>query len=966
MTFVFALAFVLMVALATYWRNDGVFAALIIGLALGAWLTALIERRIRSITEEKAASSKPLDAVFAALGDIHWRLKRLEEAGGMKASPLEQANQTSSQTGPAVARPIIDETIPGLALAPQYATAELPESATAPPLPVATLPLNTSIPQKNTQASTPPDTQKNRANVDIPERFRRWLFGGNTVVRAGIVILFFGVAFLLKFAAEHAVFPLELRIAGVAAGAVALLVIGWRLRTRREDYALALQGAGVGLFYLTLFSTFRLYGLVPPFIALVAMVAVSGLSAALAVLQNSRALIAIAVTGGFLAPLLASTSSGNHVALFSYYAVLNLGIFTVAWFKAWRPLNLLGFFFTFSIGMAWGAKAYQAELFASSEAFLILFFLMFLAIAILFAHRQTPAPGARNSSAVAPPAPTRIVDSTLVFGLPLVAFGFQAELTQGMPFALAYSALALSGIYLLLARWLFVRRNNDLRLLVESFLALGVIFATLAIPLALDARWTSASWALEGAAVLCIGIRQQRRLARAFGLLLQLAAALAFFNQDSLLAPSALPLLNAECLGALLIALSALFCAWQMQLHEDKVAAWEKRLTLAVFVWGLAWWLMAGLNEANRWWVGGEMRSFALLFMAASAALFSRLQHRLNWAHARLPAVGLMAGLLLVFAGSAVDALLRAQQHPLGHSGWLAWPLALLIHFRLLHHYDDNLSPPWFAWFAWVHALGFWLLAALGAWELNWLAHYYGMTQDSWSAAAIVVVPGLLLFWASGKNAQTCWPLSRFAPSYLGWGAWPIVIALAAWWLLTDISNSGNMAPLPYLPLLNPVDLGHVFVLLVGSKWVLQTGNRAGQLPPLATAPYPLHFRIALAALVFIWLNAMLLRSIHHWANVPYTLHDMQDSVLVQTALSLFWSLLALTLMLAATRRAWRSVWMLGAALMAVVVGKLFLVDLSSIGSVARIVSFIGVGLLMLLIGYVAPVPPPQKEEQEA
>jgi len=37
-------------------------------------------------------------------------------------------------------------------------------------------------------------------------------------------------------------------------------------------------------------------------------------------------------------------------------------------------------------------------------------------------------------------------------------------------------------------------------------------------------------------------------------------------------------------------------------------------------------------------------------------------------------------------------------------------------------------------------------------------------------------------------------------------------------------------------------------------------------------------------------------------------------------------------------------------------------VDLSNIGGVERIVSFIGVGLLMLLIGYVSPVPPKTPE----
>ena len=53
-----------------------------------------------------------------------------------------------------------------------------------------------------------------------------------------------------------------------------------------------------------------------------------------------------------------------------------------------------------------------------------------------------------------------------------------------------------------------------------------------------------------------------------------------------------------------------------------------------------------------------------------------------------------------------------------------------------------------------------------------------------------------------------------------------------------------------------------------------------------------------------------------------------------------------------------RHLWIAGAALMGVVVAKLFLVDLSGVGTVERIVSFIGVGVLMLLIGYLSPVPP--------
>src|SRR6202035_3678108 len=113
----------------------------------------------------------------------------------------------------------------------------------------------------------------------------------------------------------------------------------------------------------------------------------------------------LAVSGGFLAPVLASTGQGSHVVLLSYYAVLNAGILAVAWFKAWRPLNLAGFLFTFVIGTACGVLSYHPPLFASTEPFLILFFLFYLAIAVLFASRQ-------------PPELRGYVDGTLVFGTP--------------------------------------------------------------------------------------------------------------------------------------------------------------------------------------------------------------------------------------------------------------------------------------------------------------------------------------------------------------------------------------------------------------------------------------------------------------------------------------------------------------------------------------------------------------------
>ena len=48
--------------------------------------------------------------------------------------------------------------------------------------------------------------------------------------------------------------------------------------------------------------------------------------------------------------------------------------------------------------------------------------------------------------------------------------------------------------------------------------------------------------------------------------------------------------------------------------------------------------------------------------------------------------------------------------------------------------------------------------------------------------------------------------------------------------------------------------------------------------------------------------------------------------------------------------------------MLAVTVAKLFLVELSNSGTVERIVSFIAVGGLMLLIGYIVPIPPSRED----
>ncbi|WP_027781415.1 MULTISPECIES: DUF2339 domain-containing protein [Burkholderia] len=921
---------------------------------------------------------------------------------------------------------------------------------------------------------------------------RDWLLGGNTVVRVGIIVLFFGVAFLLKYAADNDMLPIEFRLAGTALAAAALLAIGWRVRARRAAYGLVLQGGGVGILYLTIFAATKLYALLPVGAAFPLMVAVCALSAFLAVRQNALPLAFMGSAGGFLAPILLSTGQGNHVALFSYYALLNAGIFAIAWFKAWRPLNLLGFVFTFTIGSAWGVTAYRPALFASTEPFLVLFFLMYVGIALLYAVKRELAL-------------RHYVDGTLVFGTPIVATALQASLVKDLPFGLAWSAVALSAFYVAVAAWL-ARRRDRLGLLFESMLALAVIFATLAVPLAFSGPTTSAAWAIEGAAVVWLGVRQKRLLPFGFGLLMQVAAAGAFFT--SLLGPAdtaALPVLNSPYIAMLLIALAGLFTGWWLHGRGEARAwhAWMPEIGVAAAAWGLLWWVSGGLHEilihASRH-VDLHADRFVVdttaLFAAGTAWLAHVARRRLAWPLAEWPALALTPVLALL-ALRAFDA----HEAPLSGMGAFAWPVAIGAALALLWRQsrgmadaaDTSGAAPSVAArvLAPLHTLTFWTLCGLLSLEGFWRLRAF-VPEGAWSWSAWAYGFGALLLLVSGPGSRLRWPVAAFPRAYQVWGAAPLAALLWLWSIASTVSD-GDAAPLFWLPLLNPLDIAQGLVFVAFAAWLrrlktlgitwhpravdytaiatvflwfnalmlrtlhhrlhlgydidtvlssfgiqqvfmvgwslfafagmwltrrdgiarlcafaslplivvmwawtfyanfTQDGGSWARVPlfnPLdlvlavvyalaaswfvrarklgwSFGKYRVELLGAAGATGFLWLNAILLRTLHHWAGVPYEFGAMAESTLVQASVSVYWTVCALAITIWATRRGLRPLWFVGAALLALTVVKLFLFDLSHVTGIERIVSFIGIGVLLLLIGYFSPLPPKAAAQQD-
>lgn len=764
---------------------------------------------------------------------------------------------------------------------------------------------------------------------DLGEKIKAWLLGGNTVARVGIVILFFGVAFFLKYAVDSGWLPVELRLMAAAVGGMVLIVLGWRLRKKRWNYALVVQGGGIGIVYLTVFAAVGLYELIPPTAGLVLMVVLVVLSSALAVLQDARSLAVLATAGGFLAPILIS-SGGSHITLFSYYAVLNAGILAIALFKAWRELNLLGFLFTFVIGTIWGYQYYQPGYFSSTEPFLILFFVFYVVVPVLFAKRQ-------------PLNLKGYIDGSLIFGAPLVAFGLQSALVRDYEYGLAISALCVGLFYAALATLLWRRQREYLRMMTEVFIALAVAFGTLAIPLAVDGRWTGAAWALEGAALVWVGVRQQRWLARLYGVLVQIGAGLAFLAGYAI--PKAeIPILNSFYLSALMISMAGLFTALYLY-RCGKQREPAGQTATALLVWGLLWWFGAGGNEISVHVDSAYYKAVALVFVALSMAGITYLWRRLKWSDLEFVVLLLLPVMLVIAMFSYRDP---GVAHPFAHWGLASWFLAFLIQYWLMRQFEkvwpSELTDYW-------HLGTFWLLVFIVTWEAAWLVGQAVPEVATWSLVIWAVIPALVITLLPAARSKLMWPLQRFETLYLGAGLVPLIGFIALWAVYASF-QPGDPAPLNYIPIINPLELTQLFILVVTFLWFRQAYIQMDR-----------QFRwYSWYAVAFIILNGIIARATHFYGDVPFEIVDLWNAPRYQSALSIIWTLAASFIMVTATRMQQRTTWIVGTVLLGAVVIKLFLVDLADIGTIARIISFIVVGLLILLIGYLSPLPPRVKE----
>jgi uncharacterized membrane protein len=899
--------------------------------------------------------------LLAALGGLRSRLQRSEnELGALKLRIAELSARTPSVAAASAAtaeaerseaapsaipvgpEPPADNALRPVAFRDLRAEREsvqteqgLSSTGTSEAFAAASAPTD-STPQSNQAAAaesaqappaSPISSEPPRPGWDdkITAAIKRWFTEGNVPVKIGVLVLFAGVAAALRYAAVQGYFtmPIEVRLAVIAAGALIALGLGWRERVRRPAFGLSLQGGALGVLLLTIFAAYGKYGLLPPMAAFALVVVLVAGAAALAVLQDAIALGALGFLGGYLAPVLISTGSNNPIGLFSYYAVLNAAVFAVSWTRSWRLLNLIGFAFTFGVGTAWGTKFYRPELFSTIEPFLILFFVFYLAIGLLYVLRQSEH---RRPW----------VDGTLVFGTPLLAFPLQAALLRDNRMALAFSALLVGVVYAGLVYWL--RRKRDERLLTEAYGALALGFATLAVPLAFSAGTTASVWALEGAGAAWLGIRQNRTFPWLAGLALQLFAAGAYLQSVSDIGPylgSSILLLNPDWLGGAILAFAGFALSLIHERHRPRFA-----LPVLLFVWATFWLLLAGATQWDlaQQRVIGSWR-FGMLYLAAIAAFVGWLRTSLEW-----PRLGsllaLVAGLgfLMVFvAANKYDA-------PLAMPTLGTWAVyaALLLWALWRTRGSKGRSP------AIAHVFWLWTLALTTSMQLRHVAIVQQLAEG-WGFLAQVAPLCLLTLALWRVSNWMAWPRAEDFVHYRnGWFGLALPLLVLFW--LVGLFLAGDSAPIAYLPLLNPLELGLLAIAALVFAYVREEVSRMQSSLRL----WPL--------LAFAFASMATLRGVHHLHGEPWG--RVLDSGFTQTSLTVVWSLIGVSAWILGSRRLDRRLWWGGLVVMIAVLLKLVAVDRQYMGNMPGIVSFIAVGLLLVGVGYFAPSPPKRVEAE--
>jgi uncharacterized membrane protein len=261
---------------------------------------------------------------------------------------LRKRLEAFEAAGMAVARPV-PPPLPTQA----FERTSAPVSPVTAPAPPPVIPDVTSIaPAAPPQAGTAQETTGDTATpppppLPEPDRGFEETLGTRWVVWIGGLTLALGGFFMVRYSIEAGLLGPGVRT--ILGGLFALALLGAGEWTRRKESISAIEAlpvanipailtaAGTAVLFATVYAAYALYGFLVPATAfiLLGLVAMGTLAAAL---LHGPALAGLGVAGAFVTPILVSSGQPDFWALYVYLAVVTAAAFGLARVRLWRWL----------------------------------------------------------------------------------------------------------------------------------------------------------------------------------------------------------------------------------------------------------------------------------------------------------------------------------------------------------------------------------------------------------------------------------------------------------------------------------------------------------------------------------------------------------------------------------------------------------------------------------------------------
>ena len=1000
-----------------------------------------------------------LIVIVALYSRISQQIKKLRrDVHALQIELLQQKdNDTTSSS--------IQENVDDRTLHSQKPSLEVPATLPAWPPSLPTTPHQTANaetlanqPLLSTEKKVPaapiePDERSLPMVTSLIHSIKNWFFGGNLVVRVGVLVLLVGVVLLLRLLSEYIEVSIATKLIAIGIAGLGLAGLGYKLTAKRFSYGITLQGAGLAIAYLSTFFAYSVYQIIPSIPSFIGLGLLSGITVALAVRQNAFPLALLALSGGFFAPILTSEDTGSLVVLFSYYLLLNVTIAVIAHYRPWKILNLFGVIVTFGLAYYWGSTQNLDAIIETQLWPLVLLitlhWLLYLFVVIRYAQQiisyntlnevdsvdhqaisNADTPKLLNTEQTTYLFP---IDTGLLFSVPLLAFGLFAALLDDIPNALSITSAIFAAVYFGVG-WLFIKRSQRYALITEGMLALGFGFLALVVPLVLDAEWIAFGWSIQGLALVWFGRRSLRAWSVLFGLLLQL------ISIGMLLTTAVLTGENYPVLASSISALSYLATVFILRTSnsptlftakDDKAAeSTTPVLELDATSHDLSTYANAlgiSTHAARQWLTSIDSQShvFTLVWRSPRLIMFLTLTAAVWMLHVLMidldhwfdiwQSTTTLIALAALMSLSAYWLIHRYQSwSEIRHlSRWLSVLFYAMLILQLPQKFEFYLRWTTANWLVFAVLIAGWLSVGqlwLKTWhddinevnagnashyaDASWLGTgilliaagaHYGL-PDSDGVMAILIPAGLVLsgLWFNYRivrDRQDSTPVEDNSQGGLYWFNWQQALLSCAaiftpmallWVIITNWSYDGVIWGLSYFPLLNLYDATSWLVLLTGFSLYylyqrqhdehLDASNTDVKRRQVLTTD---NLLIVLGLISFWLISSILVRTLHAFIGTPLwdgAQGGAWNSEQVQTGLTILWTLLALVATIIASRYWQRALWFMGIGLLGIVVIKLVLVDLSQTEAIWRVISFLGAGSLILLIGYLAPLPPAVEE----